>query len=259
LTPLTVKTLRQWSGSNSLDTEIDLDKTGLTPFQRLVTTALAEAITPCSLFCLLIFISFLWATQERRLMQLLIGLVFIVTLCIVRFLQFAVTPQYQNFLSHGMLMSVLSGAVLLLYVYFNAYAKLRTGVQRHVGWIFPVLIMSVVAVYVNQQNCRFSVGAVFSRWLLTQPLTSAAYYFYQISYLSIYIAPLILVLIVFILVNTRPRYLLSYSANFILASTGFILLIYPSALANFTFSCCILFFSLLFAWLVVRRKNKLLR
>lgn len=257
LKPVAVKTLRQWSGTNSEDISFDMNKTGLTPLERLVTTALAEAISPCSLFCLFLFLGFLWTNSQSRLRQFAVGMTFIATLGLIRYFNFAASIQYQQVISHWAFASMFAGTLLLLYVLVNTYASLQERVGRYVGWFFPLIIITTSVVYVNQQDCNFSVGAVFQQWLQTQSLTTAAYYFYQFSYMSIYLFALFLVLIFFVLVNKRPRQLLSYTAYILLASTGLLLLMYPKALTNFMLSSLILFYSFLIAWIFVRRKNRL--
>lgn len=260
LKPVTVKTLRQWSGTNPQDISFDLNKTGLTPLERLVTTAFAEAISPCSLFCLFLFLGFLWTNSQSRLRQFAVGMTFILTLGLIRYLNFATSIQYQQVISHWTFASMFAGVLLLLYVVANTYPSLQERVSRYVGWFLPlIIIITTSVVYVNQQNCNFSVGSVFQQWLQTQSLTTAAYYFYQLSYMSIYLLALLLVLIFFVLVNKRLRPLLSYASTILLASTGLLLLIYPKALTNFMLSSVILFYSFLIAWILVRRKNRLLR
>ena len=255
LTQITSNIVRQWSGTSRVDAKLVINQP-TSPLERIVITALAEAFTPCSLFCLIVFIAFIWMYPERRWIQFFLSIAFLLALSVVHTTQFVFTEQYQQLLLHLSWFSAPAGIMLLFVAFQYAKARWASGVQRSVIWAFPALILSVIAVYAHQQICAFSVGAVFQQWIQTQPLTQAAYYFYQLTYLGFYLLPLMLLLGFYLVFGVHPRRILPVSACLMLMITGIALLIYPDSLASSGLSGIVLIASLFLGWYYIRRQDK---
>ncbi len=247
LTEVTRNTLRQWSASNQSNLKMEI-KQPASLLASIVSSALMEAISPCSLFCLLMFLSFLWLYPDRREVRFYLGLMFILTLGALHTAQFVFTNAYQQWMLYLRWVSWISGVALLAFVvqYYNA--QRRSGRQRSIFWIVPVLLLGVATVYSYQQTCDFSVGAMFQQWLQTKTLTSAAYYFCQLTYLVVYLLPLVLLLIFYLIFNVHPRKILPVSACLMLAAMGVLLLAYPSALSILAMSGVVFIAALFVGW-----------
>lgn len=256
LTQRTINIVRQWSGTSKVDAKLVINQP-TSPLERIVITALVEAFTPCSLFCFCVFLAFLWMYPERRWVQFFLSAVFLLALGIVHTAQFVFTEQYQHVLSQlpWYFWSAI-GALILFVAFQYAKAKWSSGVQRSVLWFLPVLVLSVITVYARQQVCAFSVGAVFQQWIQTQPLTQAAYYFYQFTYLCFYLLPLTLLLGFYLAFGVHPRRILPVSGCLMLMITGLVMLIYPDGLASSGLSAIVLIVSLFLGWYYVSRQDK---
>jgi len=255
LTPITSNIVRQWSGTSRVDAKLVINQP-TSPLERIVITALVEAFTPCSLFCFMVFLAFLWMYPERRWIQLFLSAVFLLALSVAHTAQFVFTEQYQQLLLHLSWFSWPAGIMILFFAFQYAKALRTSGVQRSVIWAFPTLMLGVIAVYAHQQICAFSVGAIFQQWIQTQPLTQAAYYFYQLTYLGFYLLPLILLLGFHLVFGVHPRRILPVSACLMLMITGIALLIYPDSLASSGLSGVVLVASLFLGWYISWQDKK---
>ena len=247
LTEVTRNTLRQWSATTQSNLKLELNKPA-SLLARIVISALMEAVSLCSLFCLLMFLSFLWLYPDRRGVRFYLGLMFILTLGALHTVQFVFTSVYQQWMLYLRWASWLSGAALIAYVvqYYNA--QWRSGRQRSMFWIVPVLLFGIATVYSYQQTCDFSVGALFQQWLQTQTLTSEAYYLSQLTYLAFYLLPLVLLLVFYLVFNVHPRKILPVAACLMLATMGVLLLAYPSGLSSLAISCVVSIAAFFVAW-----------
>lgn len=247
LTETTRNTLRQWSATNASNLKVELNKPA--PFlARIVISALMEAISPCSMFCLWMFLAFLWLYPDSRRVRFYLGLLFIMTLGVMHTFQFVFTSAYQQWMLSMRWVALLSGAALIAYVLQYYHTQWRSGPQRSMFWILPVMLLGVATVYSYQQTCEFSVGALFQQWLNTQTLTSPAFYFCQLTYLVFYLLPLSCLLVFYLIFNVHPRKLLPISGCFMLAAMGVLLLAYPDGLSSFSISCVIIIAALFVAW-----------
>ena len=252
LTNSTIRHLQQWSTFGLA--ELDLDKPYPSPLVKIILVAMVEAFTPCSLFFLIVFMAFLWVYPSRRLLQLSVGILFILLLGALHSMQYVFLQFYESVLIYAAGCSRLFGAVLLGVLYY-AKSQWRAGKQCSALWVIPFVILSGVAVYLNQQTCAHHVGAVFQQWVATKPLTLAGVYFYQLTYLFFYLLPMTALLILMLMFGGRSRKILPLAGYFILVATGFWLLVYPRGMAELGLSCFVWAVSLVLAFLYRRRLN----
>ena len=254
LTEVTRNTLRQWSATTNSNIKVDFTVPS-SHLGRVVFTAWIEAVTPCSLFCLLIFLSFLWLYPENRSVQFYVGLAFILILGLLHMGQYVYTAGYQKWmLSYSPWFSKISGVVLLLYVILYVQSRWLSGLRRLVAWTLFVLGFSMIAIY-NQQLCGFNSGTLFQQYLITQTLTTSAFYFYQLTYLMFYLMPLVLLWCIYLVFGVHPRKILPVSACLMLAFMGILLLVYPTGLSSLELSVMVLILSILISWLYVKHTS----
>lgn len=254
LTEVTRNTLRQWSGTSASNMKLDINQpTSL--LERIVISALMEAISPCSLFCILMFLSFLWLYPDSRRVRFYVGTLFIAILAVMHTSQFVLTTAYQQWFLYVRWVSLLSGVSLIAFVIQYYRAQARPERQLSMAWIVPVMLLGVATAYSFQQTCDFSVGALFQQWLQTQTLTLPAFYFCQMTYLLFYVLPLIVVLGFYLIFNVHPRKILPASACLILLLMGVLLFVYPDGLSNLIASCVVLVASVLMSWRYTKYSN----
>lgn len=255
LTEVTRNTLRQWSATNSSNVKLEMNKP-VSLLERIVISGLMEAVSPCSLFCLLMFLSFLWLYPDCRRARFYLGLLFILALGIMHTAQFVFTDIYQQWMLSLRWISLLTGFVLIAYVVQYYRVQWRSGLQRSALWTIPVILLGVATAYSYQQTCNFSVGALFQQWLNTQTMTPSAYAFCQLTYLVFYLLPLGCLFVFYLIFNVHPRRLLPVIGCLMLAAVGVLLLVYPEGLSSFNLSCVALFAVLFVAW---RRATSIMR
>ena len=252
ITQATRNTLRQWSATSKIDVNMKIN-TPHSDFERILITAMVEAISPCALFCLFLFLASIWMYPARRGVQFFLSMAMILALGIVHTMQYVFTNHYQQLLMHSTVFSWIVGGLLLLYLLQYINTHWRSGTRRSPLWFFPVLILSVTAVYIHQQSCDFSVGALFQHWLQTKSLTPSALYFYQLTYLAFYLLPLLVLTVFYLIFDVHPVKILPISGCVIIFVIGALLLSYPQGLASFWLSVFVLFFSLLSGWYLKRQ------
>jgi hypothetical protein len=254
ITAATKNTLRQWSTSAGMANRIQLSKPP-SPFLRVIVSPLAEVFTPCSLFSLLVFLSFVWIFPERRFVMVCLGGLFILCLAVLHTAQYVYTDLYQRWmLSYLMWFSWATAALLLwfLTVYIQSRRQ-QLNMQRAIRLAFPALVCTIIAVYGCQQICDFSVGAIFQQWLHSQSTTPSAYFFYQLSYVSLYVLPLLLLLAFYQLFGVRPARLLMVTACLILLIIALLLIVYSIGFSRMSFSYVTILASVIIGWQLVRK------
>jgi len=247
ITQATRKTLRQWSATNQIDVNMKIN-TPHSDFERILITALFEAISPCALFCLFLFLASIWMYPARRGVRFFLSMAITMALGTAHTMQYVFTNQYQQLLMYSTEFSWVAGGLLLLYLFDYININWRMGTRRSFLWFFPVLILTVIAVYIHQQSCNFSVGAIFQHWLQTKSLTQNALYLYQLTYLAFYLLPLLIVAGFYLIFDVHPAKILPITGRLIMFVIGSLLLIYPQGLTSFWLSAFVLSLSLLLGW-----------
>jgi glutaredoxin len=225
--------------------------------QLIMFTALMDTITSCSFFCFAAFLAFLWLFPTDKWLQFRVGLIFLLSLGIIHFVQQAHSDLYYQLLPKLRFAEGLVGAVLLLAA-LSMYRKSKDPVVLKPGLvIFPVIFFTVCAVYVAQQTCVFNSAVILEQWWAEHTISPIKQLFYQLLYQVFYLLPLV-ILLLFFLVFGRFRRLRTYQQMLInagilvLVSIGIILLVYPSLLANLVVSNVVLFASIVVGWLIKR-------
>ena len=250
ISPVTTKVLQQWSASENVITNPYADRSELSV---IFTLAVLDAYGPCSLFCFILFLAFLWLYPQSRWRQFWVGSCFIVVLGLMQFLLQRFPDVYFMMLPHLRVFAVVVGGVLLKFGINNFLTRKQGKNTGSVVLLIPALLFSVIAVYAYQQTCEMKMGIVFEQWLHSINLTSLGYIFYRILYLCFYLASLMLLLFFYLIFGVHPRKMLFIAASTMLSAIGLILIAQPTMLVNALASVVVFVFSLFIGWFLSRR------
>ncbi|MCP0914330.1 MULTISPECIES: thioredoxin domain-containing protein [Legionella] len=253
----TINLLRQWGAANQFEIDVNVSKT---PIQFIITSALMDAFSPCSLFSFAAFWAFLWLCPKSSIRRLGIGLVFILSLGSIHYFSQAHFAYFYPFLSWLRLPVFLAGILLWIFILRYWWRHKLKEVKPNVG-IYGLVILTALSVQVFQQTCALNIALIFEQWLAKQVLTPAKFFAYHVLYQIIYTLPLLVFLLFYLLLGryrrfTRYEKILQISACFILATIGAILIIYPKLLASFTLSVGVIIAAFLFGRLYVGKHDR---
>ena len=247
LSPATVKVLKRWANANMFNSGV-VGNPSTTKY--ITTVALLDAFSPCALFCIICFFAFLFL-QERRKKQVITGLLFILAVGIVHYVQQVYISTFYQLLPWYRLPALLVG-LLTLYLMYQYYKK-KTIHNLLVLLAFPVAFM----VLSYQQTCVMNWSNIFEQWLDNQHVSSGRAILYQAAYHMMYLLPLIVTLLLYILlirvkffVNLSPK--LNCIGLLYLTTIALILIIYPLALSNLMLSLLITIILIVCGWILSR-------
>jgi glutaredoxin len=258
----TVEVLKQWSQVNAVMISPSIADSHL---KFILFTALMDSISPCSLFCLMLFFAFIWLFPTHRRTQWLLGIVFIVALMAIHF----VAQIFSGFFYQRLLMlrlpAAMMGLVLLSYVLFcfQRLTNRRQLIAKRTACI--LLPISVWIVFIYQQTCVLNLSLIFEQWLIKNPVSVSRFFSYVSLYHLIYLIPLVLVLVIYQLLSPRSRIkkyqnALKYAAGILLAAIAFLLIAYPLWLSHRNVSLIVFMSSILIGYFLEKyyeRKRRL--
>lgn len=224
----------------------------------IVSTALMDAMSPCSFFCFAAFLAFLWLFPTQKWLQFSVGMVFILSLGSIHYVQQAHSNLYYQIIPKLRLADI-AVAILLFFVMFGMYRKMTSRVLLKPGPLFfSGVIFTVIAMQIAQQTCTFNVAMVFEQWWTEHTITLATHRLYLIVYQFFYVLPLVFMLLFFLIFGQYQRICsfqqkLTPAAYLVLMSIGVILLVYPYLLANLLISIVVPLVSVIGGWLIARQ------
>lgn len=235
LTQATVDTLRQWSDANRIESRL-MGKT--TPSNEFMKLALIDTLNPCAYFCIAGFLSVLSLGQQRK-KQMMAGFLFCFATILAHYFQQIATYNFFLLLSWLQIPALFLGLSTLYFVV--QYHKNKTYSSFYL--ILAFFLGFMLTLY--QQTCSRNWPSIFADWLNKQTLSSWESFGYQVLYQSIYIAPLVLILFVYLLFLNMKRFAafnlkLIYISKFLLIAIALCLIIYPYVLSHLLFSTFII-------------------
>lgn len=237
LSEATVNTLRHWANANRFDSGM-VEKPSR--FRYTVTIGLMDAFSPCALFCFAGFCAVLVLGEQRK-KQIIASLLFISSVVIIHYFQQVYTNIFFELLPWLRIPAALLGLSTVYFV-IQHYSKKCSAILY---FILAFLLGLVVTVY--QQTCVMNWSTIFQQWLNNQQIPNWQAYLYQLLYQSIYILPLLLILIVALILlhlerfATLKRKLMRIGLLFFMA-LALCLIFYPFMLSYFTTSILVLLF-----------------
>ncbi|MBA2655643.1 MAG: hypothetical protein H0U70_01500 [Tatlockia sp.] len=252
------RVLKQWANSGTLAPQ--LINISSNPLVFIPLAALMDALSSCSIFCLLALFSFLWIYKEKSIMSGL-GTIFLVLVAIVHYYQQAHTVVFYLTLSWLRLPAALIGLGLIAYV-LSVYSK---GRNIHPGFTLPLLAASTALIIeAYQQTCMPNIALIFTHWLDYHQISAIPRMFYIFCYHLIYILPLALFMafVIYCRVQNKAEKFNTLFLCFswcLLLIIGLLFIIYPQGLANLPLSLVALFVALAAAWITVRSSKRISR
>lgn len=240
--------------------------------------AALDAFNPCAFFILFMLLS-LMVHHRSRTRMLIIGGIFVLCSGIMYFLfmsawlnLFLMTDQLVFITSIAGLVAVIFGLINIKdYFYFkqgvslsltdSAKSKLFTRIRtltQSGNWVTMITATIVLAIAANSYEllCTAVLPMIFTRVLTLNDLSTTQYYLYLALYNTVYIIPLLLIVILFTLTmgnkklsEQHGRLLKLLSGNMMLG-LGAVLLLKPEWLSNMLVSVSVLLGSILLTLIV---------
>jgi hypothetical protein len=258
LTPASIHLLQKWGMASQYQINPNEAPAPLTLIPML---ALSDALGPCSLFGFMAFLAFLWLYPNHRWMQFALGLVLITGIGLTHYLQYAEAALYYHWTPKLKIATLIVGILLSLSIMRDFQSPRKGPVLRPGAFIFGVIMATILAVQIGQQTCQFNISFIFEQWLINQSLSEGRHFAYQLYYLMVYLLPLMLVLLFYLLLGQSPRIvasqkMLQKAAYVMLISLAILLVVYPAWLGDLTVSIVVFFLSLVIGWFLTRNKSK---
>lgn len=250
LTEVTSAVLQRYAAPTQYIMPIDSAKG---KWNALPVIAWIDAFNPCALFVFAAFFAFTFR-QKSPSKQGIMGLILMVELALLHFWQ-QTDPGFFIYLIPWLrLPSVLMGVVLMTWLYSEIQQK---------GWIrlgiYPIAIISMALVFVYQQTCVLNWSYFFQQWLVQQELTQTQGVLLQLLYQVVYVSPLMLMLLIFMLINAKKhnkffKIRLQLICTLYLLLLGVLLLLDPNRMGQLVWSVLSLIPLTLLGWMLARNR-----
>lgn len=243
-----------------------------------LTLAFLDSFNPCSFFILLFLLNLLLYVQSRKRM-LLIGCIFIFFSGFIYFLLMASLTSVFLIVNQQLLIMVIAGAVALILGAFNIKdffffkqgpsvsipedkkPKLFEQMRKIVRTSYlPSMVIAtiVLAIFANTYEllCTLGFPTIYIAELTSYNLSPVQYYSYLIFYNIIYVIPLIIILLVFVvklggkkLTEWQGR-VLKLISGVMMFSLGVVLLVKPELLEDALAAVGIMVLSVIFSVII---------
>jgi thiol-disulfide isomerase/thioredoxin len=225
-----------------------------------VTLAFLDSFNPCAFFVLILLLNLLIYVRSRRRM-LLIGGIFILFSGLIYFLLMAAILNIIMIVEQQFFITIIAGAFALVFGILNIkdFFFFKKGVSlsiseekksdlfKRMGKVvrtpfLPALIIGtiVLAIFANTYEllCSLGLPLVYTTELASHNLGSFQYYLFLFFYNVIYVIPLLIILLIFVvklggkkLTELQGR-MLKLISGIMMFSLGIVLLIMPDLLKN---------------------------
>ena len=259
LNKATVDVLQKWGKARQLQIETNTEHSSA---WLIMMSALIDAFSPCSFFAFAAFLAFLWLYPAERRFQWAVGVVFLLSLGVIHFIQQAHAAFYYQYIEKLKWVEMLVGVILFFAVASTYRQKRMQWLNLYDGPLYFLLItLTVFAVQIDQQTCVFNISSALEQWLAEQSLSSSKHLAYIFIYQFIYLFPQAVCLVCYLLYKRKKhivthRPLFKHAACLILMSIGLILIFYPSGLANIAASIAIIVIAFLGGWMLTKREMR---
>lgn len=224
LSKATVETLTQWANANKFDAGMVEHPSA---FRYIVTIGLIDGLAPCSFFCFVGFLAFLFVGERGKITA---SLLFILSLVLIHYFQQTHTSAFYLALPWLRVPAALVGG-LAIYFVVQRYKKQATSTLYY---SLAFLLGLMTAAY--QQTCEMNWAYIFEQWLHNQQISTLQAGIYQLFYQVMYAVPLFLTLVIYLTLHRLKRFaawqprLLACGLLFILA-IALCLIVYPMLLS----------------------------
>lgn len=192
LTVAAVDVIKRWANANMFNSGVTDQPSALHYF---LVVALLDVTNPCSLFCFAGFLAVL-SIQYSRKNQLISGLLFILAIGIVHFIQQTQANVFFQILPWLRPVALFLG-IISIYIVFRYYKKQT--IKPHLFFTWAFFFALIVQSY--QQTCLMNWSYIFEQWLFNQQFSAGQKTIIQLIYQLIYIMPLFLILMAYLALN----------------------------------------------------------
>lgn len=240
LTPEAIGVLQAWSLSDQFKLNEVVHQS---PWRFIPMAALVDALTPCSFFCLAVFLAFLWLHPSVAFRA---GMIFILTIGVVHWIRFFEVSYYYRLTGWFRWPAVLTGLGLLGYGGYLYRCRGFFQSDYKPRWVYYILmVLTAILVQIYQETCAFNVTFMADQWFSSQTFSAFSVLFYQLIYHLIYILPLTVFLLIYKVIQScwsikRLDLYLQTTAYLMLMMTGVILIVCPEILSG-----------ILWSWLII--------
>ena len=243
-----------------------------------ITLAFLDSFNPCSFFILIFLLNLLLYVHSRRRM-LLVGGIFIFFSGFIYFLLMAAILNVFLIIEQQLIITIIAGAFAIVFgalnikdfFFFkqgpslsiseekksNLFKKMRKVVQT--SFLPSVIIGTVVlAIFANTYEllCTLGLPLVYTTELASYNLDAFQYFLYLFFYNVIYVIPLLIILLIFIItlggrkLSEWQGRLLKLVSGIMMFSLGIVLLIKPDLLNNIFIALGIILLSIILTILI---------
>lgn len=236
LTPAAVDTLRHWANANQFDAGMVEHPSVVT---YIVTIAITDAFSPCAFFSYAAFLALLFVEGGKK-KQITASFLFILSVGIMHYFQQVHTSLFYQLIPWLRVPALLIGLITVYFV-VQHYKKF---VNSSIYLSLAFLLGAITTAY--QQTCVMNWSYIYEQWLNNQHLSNGQMNLYQLFYQSLYVFPLVLTLVIYLILHQWKRFaaqqqrLVVIGLLFILA-IALLLIAYPMLLSNLTVSVLTLF------------------
>ena len=245
-----------------------------------VVIAALDSFNPCAFFVLLFLLSLLVHAGSRSRMRI-IGGVFILISGVVYFLAMAAWRNLFTLVGHLPVVTLVAGlfAVLISLLNIKDFFWFKRGVSlsisnQHQGRLIqrmrnllgsgslPTMLLATVslAIVANLYEllCTAGFPMVYTRLLTLHEMRGAGYYLYLLLYNAVYVVPLLLIMIAFV-VTLGQRKLqehegraLKLMSGLMMLALGLTLIFVPQALSRPWFAALLLVGAVITTWVIIK-------
>ncbi|KYK29383.1 hypothetical protein AYK20_05385 [Thermoplasmatales archaeon SG8-52-1] len=243
-----------------------------------IAMAFLDSFNPCAFFILIFLLNLLIYVRSRRRM-LLIGGIFIFFSAFIYFLLMSAILNVIIFVEQQFIIRIIAGGFALVFGFLNIkdFFLFKKGITLSISDekksdlfkrmrkivktpFLPAMIIGtiVLAIFANTYEllCSLGLPLVYTAELTTHNLDNIQYYMYLIFYNLIYILPLLIILLIFViklggrkLTEWQGR-LLKLISGFMMFTLGLVLWISPDLLKNVFATAGIILISIISSYLI---------
>jgi hypothetical protein len=229
-----------------------------------VSMGLIGAVTPCSFFCWVAFLSFLWlySTETKRSMEM--GVIFLLGLGVQHYIQHIHTLLYYQVLALLKYPALLTGLLLLFTVIKTSWKASPNPTITPTPLNYVVVFFTAFFLQTFQQTCEFDAGLILNQWFVEQSVSSLSHLYYEGLFQLFYLLPMTIFFILYLIYErkrgtSRNAFVMRITARSVLMLLASTLVIAPSLFSNIAASIIFPLTALLIGWWAGKRNEHKLK
>jgi hypothetical protein len=188
--------MKRWANANMFNSGVTEQPS---TFHYLFIVSFLDVTNPCGLFGLAGFLAVLFIQYSKK-NQWISGLLFILAIVIVHYTQQTQANAFFHILPWLRVGAIVVG-LYSLYVAYLYYKKQTLKPYLLFIWVFFLALL----IQSYQQTCVMNWSYIFEQWLYNQQLSSGQKTILQLVYQAIYVIPLVIILVIYLLTQSLKR------------------------------------------------------